>query len=207
MKAHTDKITYATKQVQQPYPSDQAQLREKYPRCHCTNALVCYSVLSPKPNHTTRAPPPPSSKPFHATTTPLSHQCAEKYKANVFPRITFSPARPPDFVKNSVPISSERAFGRHGKSLASGSSPTACRERIEREGGREEGGGRKSGELLLRAGGWGRGRTERICAAWTSWSGERLEDRGCSKAEVDEGCFIMRGVVQRVSRRVIMSTR
>lgn len=58
------------------------------------------------------------------------HQWAEKYKANVFPRMTSSPARTPDLVKNSVPISSDRGFGRQGKSFPSGSSPTADRPSV-----------------------------------------------------------------------------
>ena len=60
----------------------------------------------------------------------LTHQCAEKYKAKVFPRMISSPQTLPDLLKNSFPISSDSGFGRHGKSLPSGSSPTIDRPSV-----------------------------------------------------------------------------
>lgn len=69
---------------------------------------------------------------FHAALSrpPRPHQCAEKYTANVFPRMASSPATLPDLVKNSVPISSDSGFGLQGKSLPSGSSPTSDRPSV-----------------------------------------------------------------------------
>lgn len=68
--------------------------------------------------------PPGSTTTLYSSRWLCPHQCAEKYKAKVFPRMTSSPQTLPDLSKNSVPISSESGFGRQGKSFPSGSSPT-----------------------------------------------------------------------------------
>lgn len=60
----------------------------------------------------------------------FTHQCAEKYKAKVFPRIISSPQTLPDLSKNSVPMSSDMHLGLQGKSLPSGSSPTIERPSV-----------------------------------------------------------------------------